>query len=681
MAVETIYRKFIILGLIFNSFIIYAQRIIYVNGTASTNGDGSEQSPYNRFKIALNSSQNGDTIKLLGNTSETDYIQHSNGEVEPFVIDKKVTIDGQGFTLLFRVSPLSLTQDIVFRNIRLELPPTTEKIVIDTKPVEGHNYIYANGNKITFDRVRTKIQGGHENTRPIIVAGTYKNTPDAGRAEIVFLNSFKDDGKIKGIIAGNTHTPKNTPTKIILDKRSRVDEIFFGGVDQPTNSKVHIISESEYIKFYNGNNSNNHLLELKGVITSSAIFNNIKNLSLLNSSRVNINSAIEGKLTIEQNSEAIFPERMILGELESNNGSITLPKNGKIIINKNALGNLNLDVNCDGSLCNFIDGEVLMEVNNSSNMVINFSSNPHQNQFVLEKVIENVKTIWRLKNTVTPQKDPVNNLAHTFNQNTSTLELTWRKPNNTKELTGYKIYKDGIEVHNITDINTLSYTEVINTSGNYEYKVIAIYNSGNSEPKTINANIEVATITPSPINSPSITFDKATKTLHIIWKKPNNLKGLTGYEIYEGSNKIHTIGNIEELSYSKTITTNGTYTYDIFAIYSDQKSDAKQVSINISTIPDNPTPTLPTNNTNIAIGKVGINTREPKVTLDIREIALDILPAGTPQGVNFPNLTTEQRETFDKTKIKEGTMIYNTSLKCLEFYDGSTWKCIQTKSN
>lgn len=82
---------------------------------------------------------------------------------------------------------------------------------------------------------------------------------------------------------------------------------------------------------------------------------------------------------------------------------------------------------------------------------------------------------------------------------------------------------------------------------------------------------------------------------------------------------------------------------------------------------------------NYSKGRVGINTDEPKATLDVRETALERLPKGTPQGVSFPNFTTEQRDTFNKSKLKEGTMIFNTTLKCLEFYNGTEWKCIQIK--
>lgn len=70
--------------------------------------------------------------------------------------------------------------------------------------------------------------------------------------------------------------------------------------------------------------------------------------------------------------------------------------------------------------------------------------------------------------------------------------------------------------------------------------------------------------------------------------------------------------------------------------------------------------------------RVGINTDTPRVTLEVKEVAG--LPEGTPHGVRFPNFTTERRSKF--IGVKEGTMIYNSTLKCLEIYINGAWKCV-----
>lgn len=81
-----------------------------------------------------------------------------------------------------------------------------------------------------------------------------------------------------------------------------------------------------------------------------------------------------------------------------------------------------------------------------------------------------------------------------------------------------------------------------------------------------------------------------------------------------------------------------------------------------------------TSSNSSGIGMVGINTENPQATLDIKETELNSLPEGQPQGVSFPNFTSEQRSSFKN--VKEGNMIFNTTLKCIELYDGTSWKCI-----
>lgn len=76
-------------------------------------------------------------------------------------------------------------------------------------------------------------------------------------------------------------------------------------------------------------------------------------------------------------------------------------------------------------------------------------------------------------------------------------------------------------------------------------------------------------------------------------------------------------------------------------------------------------------------GRVGINTTSPQVTLDIQHYTGG--PETSPQGVSFPNFTTERRSKF--TNVKIGTMIFNTDKKCIEIYLGMVngvahWSCM-----
>lgn len=86
-----------------------------------------------------------------------------------------------------------------------------------------------------------------------------------------------------------------------------------------------------------------------------------------------------------------------------------------------------------------------------------------------------------------------------------------------------------------------------------------------------------------------------------------------------------------------------------------------------------PPPAPPISNTDYS-SRVGINTYTPKATLDVRELPVNSLPIGKPQGVIFPSFTTDERSTFQN--VESGTMIYNKTKNCIEFYNGNDWICM-----
>lgn len=80
-------------------------------------------------------------------------------------------------------------------------------------------------------------------------------------------------------------------------------------------------------------------------------------------------------------------------------------------------------------------------------------------------------------------------------------------------------------------------------------------------------------------------------------------------------------------------------------------------------------------------GRVGINTETPQATLDI--VASKTAATTSAQGVIFPRLATEERAKF--INVAAGTMIYNTTKKCLELFKGldsggdNGWHCTERK--
>ena len=71
--------------------------------------------------------------------------------------------------------------------------------------------------------------------------------------------------------------------------------------------------------------------------------------------------------------------------------------------------------------------------------------------------------------------------------------------------------------------------------------------------------------------------------------------------------------------------------------------------------------------------RVGINTSEPKATLDIAKGTG--LPTGQVEGVLFPRLTQAERNDMDQTQFLPGLQIFNTDKNCIDIWTGSNWQC------
>jgi hypothetical protein len=72
--------------------------------------------------------------------------------------------------------------------------------------------------------------------------------------------------------------------------------------------------------------------------------------------------------------------------------------------------------------------------------------------------------------------------------------------------------------------------------------------------------------------------------------------------------------------------------------------------------------------------RVGINTDNPRATLDISKVASG-LPTGQAEGVIFPHMTQAQRNAMTTTQLTAGLMIYNTDKKCVDIWNGTNWQC------
>lgn len=78
-------------------------------------------------------------------------------------------------------------------------------------------------------------------------------------------------------------------------------------------------------------------------------------------------------------------------------------------------------------------------------------------------------------------------------------------------------------------------------------------------------------------------------------------------------------------------------------------------------------------------GRVGINAEKPRATLDIVGKPITNADKQLSRGVILPHISDAQKAEFtDKT---EGLMIWNTTKKCIDFWNGTTWQCYGGTTN
>ena len=128
------------------------------------------ESGYFDLKAAVESATDGSTITLTN-----DAIVNAGNLLTPWIIERNVTIDGQGHIVIVRAVGILLDTDVTFKNMDLRLVST-----------DGRNAIIANGHSLTLDSVTANahsinIFGGS------LQKASYENyyeVPEIGRAHV-----------------------------------------------------------------------------------------------------------------------------------------------------------------------------------------------------------------------------------------------------------------------------------------------------------------------------------------------------------------------------------------------------------------------------------------------------------------------------------------------------------------
>ncbi|HEM6339218.1 TPA: YSIRK-type signal peptide-containing protein [Streptococcus suis] len=285
----------------------------------SRDGQGTEANPYHSLTYALSQARDGDTIKLVSD------VQHR--QEMPFLINKAVTIDGQGHRLTFRGPNVELGNDVTFANMTLNM-------IVDASQQAT---IYANGYHLTFDRVSTTISQAQSNLRPSLVAGSRTGDPAGSHGQITITNGSSDT-RFNTIYAGNADSTSSIPVTIsILSDFVNADQgIKLSGVNgELVEGPVSVISKSSSLKSIDGSASLDNTVTIDTARVYGLNLQNIQSLSLVNRADVTLSeqvSEISTGVELASGTQLIIAnDPVTLGNL-SGQGKVIVPATASLAV-------------------------------------------------------------------------------------------------------------------------------------------------------------------------------------------------------------------------------------------------------------------------------------------------------------------------------------------------------------
>ncbi|NQJ70605.1 YSIRK-type signal peptide-containing protein [Streptococcus suis] len=311
---------------------IYQEQVardLYVtNGDEkSQDGRGTLDSPYQSLSYALAQAKNGDRIKLVNN------IMHRQDK--PFLLDKAVTIDGQGHRLSFRGPDVELGADVTFADLTLNMLADGSK----------QPNIYANGYHLTLDQVSTTMSQAQSDLRPTLVAGSRSGQPAGSHGQITITNGSSDT-RFNTIYAGNADSTSSIPVTIsILSDFVSVDQgIKLSGVNgEDVMGPVLVTSKSSSLKTIDGTGSWDNTVTIDTARIYGLNLQKIQTLELVNKADVSLASQVSEISTgieLESGTQlTIANDPVTLGGL-SGQGTVIIPVESSLNVIGDIEGNV-----------------------------------------------------------------------------------------------------------------------------------------------------------------------------------------------------------------------------------------------------------------------------------------------------------------------------------------------------
>jgi hypothetical protein len=176
----------------------------------------------------------------------------------------------------------------------------------------------------------------------------------------------------------------------------------------------------------------------------------------------------------------------------------------------------------------------------------------------------------------------------------------------TRSLTGFKVYRNGVEIAEITDPGTMTYYDEFLNAGDYSYYITAIYDGFNESLPSNTEEIIIILAPPTQLSASSQPPD-----IVLDWVAPEEGRNLTGYKVYRDGEEIV---EVIDVTYTDENVPNGNYTYYVTAVYGSYESEPsnevtlEHTEVNLNIIPlttylkgNHPNPFNPETSINFAL--------------------------------------------------------------------------------
>jgi chitodextrinase len=192
----------------------------------------------------------------------------------------------------------------------------------------------------------------------------------------------------------------------------------------------------------------------------------------------------------------------------------------------------------------------------------------------------------------------------------SQINLSWNASTDNVGVTGYNVYRGGIQIATLGAVTTYQNTG-LTASTAYSYTVQAFDAAGNvsAQSSSASATTLAAPDTTVPSTPAGLTATAVSSTqINLSWTAATDNVGVTGYNVYRGGIQIATVGAVTTFQ-NTGLTASTTYSYAVRAFDAAGNVSALSSSVLTATpaAPDTTAPSTPAGLTATAVSSSQIN--------------------------------------------------------------------------